>query len=149
MKKIIGLIVSMVIILIPAQASFAYEKIEQAPLEFTIDENGNTNVKSARAATMTGVATLERMTGGVAWRVTSRSGNILTFGGSVEVFNTKGDWVDSKPIFVTGKGSSTVSGVLYFPKLKKGTYKAEFDGHGTTTKGVFFISGNVINHFTK
>jgi len=90
------------------------------------------------------------MSGGVAWRVTSRMGNILTFGGTIDVYSTNtGRLVDSKPIFVTGRGSNVASGTAYFSKLKAGTYRAEFDGHGTATKGLFFIAGNVTNHFTK
>lgn len=143
MKKIIGITLSMLILISPLGASSV----------FADDINNSNNVKEVKVLNengrASGVASLERIRNGIAWRVTSRMGNILTFGGTVDIYNTKtGKFVTSKAIFRTGRGSNTMSGTLTFPKLKKGTYRAEFDGNGTATRGLFFVSGNVVNHFT-
>ena len=129
MKKFIGTLMAIMIIIVPSSQIFANEQVmdseamRKAPIVFSTDE--------------------ERA---------SISGNFGTayigsFAGTILVTTTSG--IPVKTYYVSGGGMSP-TGQVSVSSLKKGTYRATFGGNGVTVSGKKFnILPGLSETFTK
>ncbi len=150
MKKFIGTIIAIAVIVVPSTQSFAYENkkvidlevMNKAPIVFSKDEE-RASISGDFGTAYIGYMSSAKM---LNWRLTPKE-LIGSFSGTILVTNMSG--LPVKTYYVSGSGMSP-TGQISVSALKKGTYKATFAGNGVTVSGKKFnILPGLSETFTK
>ncbi len=148
MKKFIGTLMAIMIIVVPSSQIFANEQVmdseamRKAPIVFSTDEE-RASISGNFGTAYIGYMSSAKM---LNWRLTPNE-LIGSFAGTILVTTTSG--IPVKTYYVSGGGMSP-TGQVSVSSLKKGTYRATFGGNGVTVSGKKFnILPGLSETFTK